>query len=145
EIYSSWYVFNDELGTYIKIIPLDIYNIFTSVSLAYLIISDGYWNTKDSTVYLCTDNFTEGEVQILINLLNTKFGLISSKNRRVRPNGKVCWRIRFSSRGNNLVLLRSLVQPHMHTSMHYKLPTRGGAPPGCPQGPPWGWVINRTY
>lgn len=106
EIFSSWYVFNEDLCAYIKIIPLAPFlgDIFTEVSLAYAIMGDGYWNKKENTVWLCTDSFTEMEVETLIDIFYSKFGLIATKRRRVQPNGKVCWRIRFSRSGNNLAL-----------------------------------------
>jgi hypothetical protein len=113
DIFSSWYVFNEHLGVYIKIVPLAIYDLFSEVSLAYAIMGDGYWDNDAKTVLLCTDNFTEREVETLIEIFYSKFGLIATKRRRILPDGKVYWRIRFSSTCNNLTLLRSLVSPNM--------------------------------
>jgi hypothetical protein len=121
EIFSIWYLFNEELGAYVKILPLTIGALFTDVSLAFAIIGDGYWDKHGRTVCICTDNFTEAEVQILVALFASKFGLIATKYRRVQPNGTVCFRIRFSSKAENLALLRRTVLPYMHSSMLYKL------------------------
>jgi len=68
----------------------NIFEIFSPVSLAFIIMGDGYWDNDSGTVLICTDNFTEEEVQILINLLKSKFGLIATKKRRIRSNGIVC-------------------------------------------------------
>jgi hypothetical protein len=56
-------------------------------------------------------------VDILIILLKSKFNLNAT---RIVRNGK-CWRIRFSSRGFNLDLLRFQVKPYIHSEMLYKL------------------------
>ena len=84
-------------------------------------MDDGYWSTSDNTVYICTDNFTKSEVELLINAIFNNFGLIATLKRRIKSNNEVCWRIRFSGKSENILKLRSLVQPHMIPSMLYKL------------------------
>jgi hypothetical protein len=70
---------------------------------------------------LCTDNFTLEEVELLILTLNNNFGLLSGKNQRIKSNKEICWRIRLSSKTENISKLRSLVIPHFIPSMLYKL------------------------
>jgi hypothetical protein len=82
-------------------------------------MDDGYWSID--TLYLCTDNFSSEEVDLLITTLNNKFGLISGKNRRIKSNKEICCRIRFSSKTENITKLRLLVQPYFIPSMLYKL------------------------
>lgn len=102
----------------LKILPSDEYleQHFTPVALAFLIMSDGYWDNDNQTVYICTEGFSKGEVLHLIYLLGRLHGLKAT----TKPRGK-SYRIRLSSAGNNLVLLRRLVLPYMHPSMLYKL------------------------
>lgn len=88
---------------------------FTAVSLAFWIMDDGYWHSAQSTVLLCTDNFTLEEVQFLCDMLSSKLGIQASLN--IRTEGVT--RIRIAS--SSLELLRRQVTPHMHSSMLLKL------------------------
>ncbi len=97
-----------------KSIPLDLYKDFTAVSLAFMIMGNGYW--YNNTIYICTESFTLKDIHILLYVLRNKLGLIVSTSKR--RNG---YRIRFSSREKNIRLLRSLVIDHFHPIMHYKL------------------------
>jgi hypothetical protein len=99
-----------------KSIPLDLYNDFTEVSLAFMLMGDGYWDNGNKTVYICTECFTLDEINLLLYILRNKFGLIVTI--RKRNDG---FRIRFSSKEPNLKLLRSLVISHFHPIMIYKL------------------------
>jgi hypothetical protein len=63
------------------------------IGLAHWIMGDGYWNTKERTINLCTDNFTEEEVELLISTLHQNFGLLSTKLKRTKTNNNICWRI----------------------------------------------------
>lgn len=97
-----------------KSIPSDLYNYFTSVSLAFMIMGDGYWS--QNTIYICTESFTLKDIHILLYILRHKLGLVVSTTKR--GNG---YRLRFSSREKNIKLLRSLVINHFHPTMLYKL------------------------
>ena len=67
---------------------------------------------------LCTDSFTLEEVQLLIRVLESNFGLLSScwtmSNR-----GQVCYRIYIGA--SSMKLLNSLVLPYILPTLHYKL------------------------
>lgn len=84
-------------------------------------MGDGYWDADAKTVVLSTDNFTLSEVELLMSVLKTNFGLVTTIKRRIKANKEVCWRIRFSGRAENLSKLRSLVLPYIIPSMLYKL------------------------
>jgi hypothetical protein len=107
-------------GRSIKVLPsLDYLNqFFTEVSLAHAIMGDGYWEHDSQTVLICTDNFSLEEVQSFILFLASRFGLKAGTKKRGN-----CYRVRFSSANGNLTLLRSLITPHLHSSMLYKLGT----------------------
>jgi LAGLIDADG DNA endonuclease family len=51
-------------------------------------MGDGYYD-NGNVVKICTDNFTQEEVLKLIKILDTKFGIKSSINRRKNPNGNI--------------------------------------------------------
>ena len=72
-------------------------------------MGDGFWDTTAKTLVICTDNFTLKEVELLISVLSEKFGLISTLQKRTKANKQVCWRIRFSSKSENITKLVNLV------------------------------------
>ena len=118
-LHKEWYYWNDLNKKLIKKVPLNIESTLTPLGLAHWIQGDGYW--ADNTIYLCTDNFTYEEVNLLIKALKNQFGLIASLNKRVQQNKVVCWRIRFSSKFNNINNLINLVKPFFEPSLLYKL------------------------
>lgn len=73
EIYNLWYK-TTEKGR-IKVIPSNEYleAFFNEVSLAHAIMGDGYWLTKEKTVYLCTESFPHDDVMRFIKFLEDKF------------------------------------------------------------------------
>ena len=119
ELYPIWY--KEINSKFVKIVPLDIISLLTPIGLAHWIMDDGYWNNDSKTVVLCTDNFTEEEVLLLIDVLYNKFQLIAKPNKRKRETGITCWRIRFSRKNDNLNILRSLISPYLISEMNYKL------------------------
>ena len=58
---------------------------------------------------------------MLISVLYENFGLISTVQKRTKANKKVCWRIRFSSKFENIDKLKNYVQPYFIPTMLYKL------------------------
>ena len=58
-----------------KRIPTNIHALLTPVSLAFLIIGDGY--KSNSGVALATNSLTVEENELLINALNKNFGFYS--------------------------------------------------------------------
>lgn len=101
-----------------KILPLNIGDLLNPLALALWIQDDGYWN---NAVILCTDNFTYSEVLILGHVLESNFSLLNTINIKTRSDGTVCWRLRISSKHENLAKLREIVLPHFAPSMLYKL------------------------
>jgi len=113
--------FNESIKKYTKIVPLDLQDSLTSIGLAHWIMGDGYWDKSDKTLLLCTDNFTLSEVEFLIKVLKINFNLDSSIKKRIKSNGGICWRIRFSRKNRNILNLIRLVKPHIIPSLYYKL------------------------
>jgi hypothetical protein len=118
-LHSLWYVWSPALLTFVKIVPLCIAELLSPIGLALWICDDGYWS--EGTLFLCTDSFTLAEVNLLIQALETKFGLKAGLKRRIQANGKVCYRIRISSKAANIAKLRVIVSPFMLPSMIYKI------------------------
>lgn len=100
-------------GKAIKVIPSNLGEYFTAVSLAYWIMDDGMYAAGG--MRLCTDSFTLLEVQFLCKMLYTKFGIECAPQLR---NG-ICWRIYIPKAEMDKV--RSLVKPYLLPCMLYKV------------------------
>jgi len=117
-LHSLWYKKNNEGNKFIKIVPLNISEIFSDLSLAYWIMDDGYFDSygRAKTVILCTDSFIEEECIILQSLLE-KLDIKSTL--KIRNKNKNSYRIRISKTSMDIVI--ALVKPHIHNDFLYKL------------------------
>lgn len=97
----------------VKIIPLNIGELLTPVSLAYWAMDNGY--KKDKNFILCTHSYTLSEVELLIKILKENFSLNCTYH--VRNNCQYGIYIKIDSMDK----FRSLVTPYFHPSMMYKL------------------------
>lgn len=118
-LHSLWYVWSDELNKFIKIVPLNIKELLTPISIAHWIMDDGY--RAGNRVILCIDNYTLSEVELLISVLTDKFSLDAKLYNRRQQGKLLCWRIAISGKPENLAKLRSLVLSYFIPSMLYKL------------------------
>lgn len=102
-----------------KVIPSKISEWMTAKSLAYWFMDDGSrkWGDKVAGVRFCSESFTREEVDLLISILNNKFGITGTAN---KDSGG--WRINISTRSYDKFY--DLVRPHMATSIMYKLPNK---------------------
>ena len=89
----------------------------TALGLAHWIMGDGYYDS--GVVKICTDDFSEEEVLKLINVLENKFGIQSTINKRINPNGNIVWRIRVKKL--SMEKLIKLVISYFIPEMLYKL------------------------
>jgi hypothetical protein len=108
ELYELFY----PLGK--KIVPLNIAEFITPLSLCYWICDDGGWNKQCRYVVLCTDCFSLEEVNLLINILNDKFDLKCYSLKRGRG-----YRIIIPS--YSVPVLQSLLKDIMPTMMLHKI------------------------
>jgi len=115
ELHENWYIKVNNKN--VKIVPKNIGQLLKPAGLAHLIMGDGYCSNR--SVILCTDNFTEVEVELLIKVIHKNFGLVATKARRKRESEVICWRIRFPA--SEIFKLREIVVPHMIPEMLYKL------------------------
>jgi hypothetical protein len=99
----------------IKTIPLNIGELLTPIGLAYWCQDDGY---KDHNGFvLCTDSFSKSEVEFLIEVLQTNFGL----NGTLYKKNPIKGTYRIWIRVNSMAKFKALVTPYFHDSMLYKL------------------------
>ena len=97
-----------------KIIPLNIGDLLTPLSLVYWICDDGCFHKTQRSLYLCTNSFTLEEVNLLVSVLTNKFNLKCT----VHKQGKG-YRIRISSK--SLPVVQSLLKDIMPSMMLYKI------------------------
>jgi LAGLIDADG DNA endonuclease family/Proton-conducting membrane transporter len=115
-LHSIWYRWDPILNRYVKVVPLCIDGMFSTISLAHWITEDGYFNTWEQTIWLCTECFTMEECQRL-QLVLLKLGINSTLSVRNRSNNT--FRIRISKL--SMLHLITIVKPHMHKDFMYKL------------------------
>lgn len=101
-------------GKTTKIIPSNINDFITPVSLAFWIMSDGFYSKRDGYVGLCTDDFLHKDTQILMDILQNKFKF----NCRTEKKGKG---LRIIIKKESLPDLQLLVLDHIIPSMQYKI------------------------
>jgi hypothetical protein len=97
----------------VKIIPNNIYEVLTPTALAHLIMGDG--SVQRHGLALCTDSYSIEDVVRLINVLMIRYRLECTL-RFHRPTHP-----RINIRQRSMPLLRTILRPHMHSSMAYKL------------------------
>lgn len=96
----------------IKLIPSNIASLLTPVGLAYWSLDDG--SKCSNGFHLNTNAFSLEDLDLLLDLLRVKLNLICSLHPRGKGN-----RIYISAK--SMLAFRSLVTPHFHPSMLYKL------------------------
>ena len=118
-LHSLFFEWSKVKQRFIKIVPSNIKELLSPIGLGHWIMDDGYWSK--GTIYLCTDNFTSKEIDLLIDILYKKFGLVAKKNSQKKNETLIFWRIRFSGKQENLNKLRLLVSSYFIPSMLYKI------------------------
>lgn len=106
----------------IKIISPELEHYFTPISLAFLIMDDGCWVAGSKSVRIATNCFTAQEVDLLRRILESKFGLQTTKQLLTKkggntPKDKYSIYIKVAS----FPKLRELILPYFCPSMKYKL------------------------
>lgn len=71
----------------LKIIPNNIEELLTYRGLAHLIMCDGYFSTIQGVIFICTENYTKQEQELLIKALGSSLGIKASLNKRISSRG----------------------------------------------------------
>lgn len=113
--YSKFYEFNEDLNKFTKIVPLDINEFMDPIVLAYLIMTDGNFDKGRNRVRIYTNSYSKEDVIRLALIIKDKFdiytGVLHDRNNQ--------WNLTIGAK--NLELLRSIVNPHFHPSMRYRI------------------------
>lgn len=98
----------------VKVVPTITEQYLTPLALAIWIMDDG--GLVSSGLKLSTNSFKKEDVDFLCNILNNKYKLKASTVSAGVPNQYNIYISKYS-----MPLLASIVRPHMHPSMYYKL------------------------
>lgn len=117
ELFKKWYKNVD--GRNIKILPSDIFDLFTPLCFAYLIMGDGSWDSSGSRITLHLNNFTISEIKIIQNILLTKFGISSSTVQTKHSDPLRGYIIRIPNK--EVAKVRNLTKEFIYPSLLYKI------------------------
>lgn len=95
-----------------KVLPTNIFDLLTPRALAFWIMDDGGAHASGMTLHC--NNFSEVEVDILISVLQVKFGITA--NKWAKGDNHILY-----VNSSSMPILRSLVMRHIHVSFKYKL------------------------
>jgi hypothetical protein len=113
ELHSLFYPSFTQRVKGTKIIPYNIFDLLTPVTLAHLIMGDG--SVQRSGLLICTDSYSVEDVVRLINVLILKYRIECT----IRVNRENQYRIYIKE--GSMPLLRDIVKSHMCFSMLYKI------------------------
>jgi hypothetical protein len=100
----------------VKVIKPELEQYLTARALAYWIGGDGGWEIAGMRLH--TQNFQKTECDLLVSMLERKFGLECTVQQQFQGNKSYC---RLHIKHKSMPLLRSLVKDYLHPSMHYKI------------------------
>jgi hypothetical protein len=117
-LHDLWYEWENGKNKFVKIVPLNLSEMLSEISLTYWIMDDGYFDShgRTKTLLLCTESFTKEECIILQSLL-VKLNIKSTLKVRDKVNNK--YRIRISKTSMDRVIF--LVKPYKHIDFLFKL------------------------
>ncbi len=115
--YGKLFYEQDSNLSWKKKIPKNIGSLLTAQGLAYWYMDDGAlkWKGKSNAVRLCTDSFSPSEVMLLKKILEEKFLLKVSIQKKDNIQ-------RLSVLEESYPKLKKLILPYLIPSMYYKFP-----------------------
>jgi hypothetical protein len=101
----------------IKIVPSNLQDLLTPRGLAHVIMGDGF--IYNGVILLCSESFAKSEQELIITVLESKFGIKATLNKRISSSGTLSFRIRFSKKSMGKLI--EIVRPYFIPEMLYKL------------------------
>lgn len=118
DIWDLFYIEKDNKEKIKKIIKKNlIKNHLTARGLSFWVQGDGSLQKDKKTMILHTQSYNKAENLILSNELNEKFGFTSE----VISHKEKYFVIKIKAK--DAVLLKNLIEPYIHSSLSYKIPT----------------------
>ena len=113
--HDLFYKKDDNLWKYKKIVPSNINELMNSTVLAYLIMTDGNFDSNRKRIRIYTNSYSELEVNLLAKSINLNLDIYVG----VLHDRKDQWILTIGSKQLNK--LRILVKHHFEPSMLYRL------------------------
>lgn len=115
--YGNLFYKKDSNNDFKKYIPSNIESLLTPEAFAYWYMDDGAlkWRGKSNAVRLCTDSFSTSDINLLKNVLQRKFSLKVSLQKKDEIQ-------RLCILEESYTQLRDLILPYLLPSMYYKFP-----------------------
>ena len=110
-----FYVCDPVTGKYLKVVPANILELITPISLAHLIMGDGNFDSGRNRVRIYTNGFTLSDNQRLAAAITANLGI------QVGVMHDRAGQYILTIGALQLDALRKLVGPHMHPSMTYRI------------------------
>jgi hypothetical protein len=110
-----FYLFNEDLNKYVKIVPKNIGDLMNPIVLAYLIMTDGNFDKGRNRVRIYTNSYTKEEVESLASQINNKLGIYAG----VLHDRNDQWIVTIGAK--YLDLLRNTVSEYFNKSMLYRI------------------------
>jgi hypothetical protein len=109
------YIWNQDLGKYVKVVPSNIEELISPVVLAHLVMGDGSFQPEVNTVRIYTNGFTKFDNQRLADAIQNKYGIYVGV-RHDRNNQYI-----LAIGAKEILKFQTLVAPHFHQSMLYRI------------------------
>lgn len=106
-------------GRWIKVVPASIDALMTPIVLAHLIMSDGSYNASSGCVFIYVNAFTREDCVRLASAITAMGVKTTVRIDREGSNGAKQYKLAIAKA--QLPTLRSLVVPHTHKTMMYRL------------------------
>lgn len=113
--HDMFYLYNTNTSKWTKIVPEDISNFMNPIVLAYLIMTDGNFDSGRNRVRIYTNGFTKEDVDLLATAIKEKLGIYVG----VLHDRKGQYILTIGAK--QLSLLRELCSPHFEKSMLYRI------------------------
>lgn len=104
--------YSPSYGSGSRVLPPNLQDHFTAISLAYRISDDG--SNNNGALILCTYRYSLAQVEFLCEMLRSKFGI------NCHPQGHKSYYRIYIPKGE-MDKVRALVSPYMVQSMLYKI------------------------
>jgi hypothetical protein len=118
-LYDMFYVLDSNTNKRVKIVPLNIIDLMSPITLAHLIMGDGGFNKDMNIVRIYTYNFTFDDCNLLADSITNLGVKTQVKYDRLSKSGDKQYILKID--GSQLDTLRNMVLPHMEVSMHYRI------------------------
>lgn len=112
--FASWFYIDKT-----KIIPKNLYDKLTPISLATWFMDDGHTKKQDGLASIATMCFSRKDHELIQHVLLEKYNLVSGIKEDRRQCGKVYISIKFNR--ENSIKLFDIIDEHVIDSMKYKI------------------------